>query len=84
MIDDEGKYSEITLGRNIDAGEVYQCVIPQGAWFGAKVNAADSFCLVGCTVAPGFHFDDFELASRDKLISDYPQHGAVIEKLTRG
>ena len=23
---------------------------------------ADSFCLVGCIVAPGFEFEDFELA----------------------
>ncbi len=84
MIDSAGNYSEVTLGRNIDNGEVLQCVIPYGVWFGAKVNAADSFCLVGCTVAPGFHFDDFELASRDKLTSDYPQHKEIIEKLTRG
>lgn len=83
MIDHEGNFSEITLGRNIEAGEVYQCVIPKGVWFGAMVNAADSFCLVGCTVAPGFHFDDFELASRDKLTADFPQHKAIIEKLTR-
>ncbi len=84
MIEDAGKYTEITLGRNMDAGEVYQCVIPQGVWFGAKVNAADSFCLVGCTVAPGFQFDDFELASRDKLSAEFPQHKAIREKLTRG
>lgn len=83
MIDVVGKFSEITLGRNIEAGEVYQCVIPKGVWFGAKVNAVDSFCLVGCTVAPGFHFDDFELASRDKLTGEYPQHKVIIEELTR-
>lgn len=83
MIDHAGNYSEITLGRNIEAGEVYQCVIPQGVWFGAKVNAVDSFCLVGCTVAPGFHFDDFELASREKLTGEYPQHKEIIEELTR-
>ena len=83
MIDRDGNYSEITLGRNIDSGEVFQCVIPHGVWFGARVNEPDSFCLVGCTVAPGFHFDDFELGEREKLLEMFPQHTKIINELTR-
>ena len=83
IIDAAGKYSEIVLGRNQESGEVFQCVIPMGVWFGAKVNKPDSFSLVGCTVAPGFHFDDFELAERDVMIKAYPEHIEIIEKLTR-
>ena len=52
---------------DLDAGDAPQAVVPAGAWFGAEVveagpGAAD-FALVGCTVAPGFDFADFELAS---------------------
>lgn len=83
MIDDGGNYSEFTLGRDIESGELLQCVIPHGVWFGAKVYSADSFCLVGCTVAPGFHFDDFELGEREELMKLFPQHKKIIEKLTR-
>lgn len=43
-----------------------------------------SFSLVGCTVAPGFEFQDFELASRSKLIAEYPDAEGIIEKLTIG
>jgi len=82
MIGNEGSYSQVTLGRNIENCEVLQCVIPHGVWFGAKVNSADSFCLVGCTVAPGFHFDDFELGEREELLKLFPQHKKIIEKLT--
>ncbi len=82
-IDEDGNYSEIKLGGNAEDGEVFQCVIPKGVWFGAMVSAADSFTLVGCTVAPGFHFDDFELAKRDELMKSSPQHKEIIEKLTR-
>lgn len=82
MIDGDGIYSEITLGRDIENGEVLQCVIPHGVWFGAKVNSADSFCLVGCTVAPGFHFDDFELADCNELLKLFPQYKEIIERLT--
>ncbi|HJY63685.1 MAG TPA: cupin domain-containing protein [Ignavibacteria bacterium] len=42
----------------------------------------DSFALVGCTVSPGFHFDDFEMGEREKLISLYPQHKSIITKFT--
>ncbi len=47
-------------------------------------SAAEStnFSLVGCTVAPGFDFADFELADRTALLAAYPQHRAVIETLT--
>ncbi len=83
MIDDDGNYSEVTVGSNPENDEVFQYAVPAGVWFGAKVNDPDSFTLIGCTVAPGFHFDDFELAKRAELIRDYPQHKDIIEKLTR-
>jgi predicted cupin superfamily sugar epimerase len=83
MIDEAGKYSEILLGGDPDSGEMFQCTIPAGVWFGAKVNEPDSFCLVGCTVAPGFHFDDFELGEREGLKKLFPQHKSIIERLTR-
>jgi predicted cupin superfamily sugar epimerase len=38
---------------------------------------------VGCTVAPGFDFADFEMPARQELVSLYPQHKAIIEQLTR-
>lgn len=42
-----------------------------------------SFALVGCTVAPGFDFEDFELARREDLAARYPQHRDLIARLTR-
>ncbi len=83
MIDDAGKYSNVTLGKNIDKGEVLQYAIPQGVWFAAEIEEKDSYSLVGCTVAPGFHFDDFELAKREELVKLFPKHKKVIERLTR-
>jgi uncharacterized protein len=41
------------------------------------------FALAGCTVAPGFDFEDFELAKRAQLVALYPQHQALITRLTR-
>ena len=41
------------------------------------------WALVGCTVAPGFEFEDFEMARREELIARYPEHVDLIRKLTR-
>jgi hypothetical protein len=83
QIDERGEYSEILLGSDAEAGEVFQAVVKAGCWFGARVKDPKSFVLVGCTVSPGFDFDDFELGRRAELVRLYPQHREVIEKLTR-
>jgi predicted cupin superfamily sugar epimerase len=70
------------LGRNPEAGEVFQCVIEAGSWFGSRVAAKGEYSLVGCTVAPGFDFADFELAKRDSLLNEFPQYPTLIEQLT--
>jgi predicted cupin superfamily sugar epimerase len=37
---------------------------------------------MGCTVAPGFDFRDFETGNREELVSQYPEHRSIIERLT--
>lgn len=82
--DGKGQLATQCLGRDPARGAMPQVVIPAGAWFAAEVASAGSFALVGCTVAPGFDFADFELAERGRLVERYPQHRNVIERLTRG
>ncbi len=84
VIDVDGGYRALGLGLDLDAGQSPQLMVPAGNWFGAVVDDASSYCLVGCTVAPGFDFRDFELADRAELVGSYPQHRAIIERLTRG
>ena len=83
MIDENGKYSALKLGSNPENGEVFQYTIPHGTWFAASVDEPDSFALVGCTVAPGFHYDDFELGEKEELIKLFPKHERVIRKFMR-
>lgn len=82
VIEPAGELTIIRLGPNPDRGEVFQAVVPAGCWFGAKPAPGTRYALVGCTVAPGFDFADFELAQRDVLLNEYPQHRSVIEMLT--
>jgi uncharacterized protein len=83
VIDQHGDLSEILLGSNAEAGEVFQAVVKAGCWFASQGRDRSSFALVGCTVAPGFDFEDFEMAKRADLVKAYPQHRGVIERLTR-
>jgi uncharacterized protein len=82
-IHDDGARCDATLGSDPDAGQSWQVVVPAGAWFGAALAPGIAYALVGCTVAPGFDFADFELADPRALSRRYPQHAALIARLTR-
>ena len=84
VIAPDGDYRPLRLGCDTEHGETFQAVVSAGCWFGSSLCHPDSFALVGCTVAPGFDFADFEMAKREELIAQYPQHRAIIERLTRG
>lgn len=79
----DGNWDVAVLGMNLVAGERPQIVVPAGTWFGTELRAGASHCLVGCTVAPGFEFADFELAQGPELAGRYP--GAVdrIRRMSR-
>jgi len=83
VIDEYGRYSEIAMRRDPEAEEVLQAVVKAGCWFASRVRDPHGFALVGCAVAPGFEFEDFELAKREELVRDYPRHRELIERLTR-
>jgi predicted cupin superfamily sugar epimerase len=83
VIDPAGNYSELHLGDAFEAGEVFQAVVKAGCWFASRLKNPAGFALIGCTVAPGFDFADFELAKRSDLAATYPRHRKLIEELTR-
>lgn len=71
------------LGSNLAEGDVLQVAIPANYWFGATVLEKESYTLSSCTVAPGFDFQDFELAEQANLLREFPIHQEIIMKLTR-
>jgi uncharacterized protein len=83
VIEPGGTHATILLGNDPEAGQQFQAVVRAGCWFASCVQDSKSYALVGCTVAPGFEFEDFELARREELVSTYPQHKKLIERLTR-
>ncbi|MES0812605.1 cupin domain-containing protein [Roseibium sp. SCPC15] len=57
----DGKTKEtLILGSNLLAGERPQGIVPRDGW--QQAQSLGAWTLVGCTVAPGFQFEGFEMA----------------------
>ncbi|BCS52525.1 cupin domain-containing protein [Geobacter sp. SVR] len=83
LITPGGERRSLRVGSDLAAGETPQAVVPAGSWFGAEVSGEGEFALVGCTVAPGFDFADFEMGSREELLRQFPGHSDIILRLTK-
>jgi len=81
VIDKIGNYTQLLIGDNPKDGYDYMITVKQGDWFAAEVIDKQSFAFVGCTVAPGFDFEDFQLAEKGVLLELYPDCKEIIEKL---
>ncbi len=81
-ISEKGIHSEFIIGNDLKKGQVPQLIVPGKHWFAAEVIDKEAYSLVGCTVAPGFDFKDFELPSRQKLLDLFPKHRGIITRLT--
>ena len=83
VISQTGEYHKLKLGNNPDLGQSFQHLVKAGDWFAASVDEADGFALVGCTVAPGFEFADFEMAQAEDLLSQFPAHQSLVKRYCR-
>ncbi|MFB0908376.1 MAG: cupin domain-containing protein [Spirosomataceae bacterium] len=81
-INPDGDLQIIRLGNNPEKGEVFQAVVKAGTWFGSRPAEGSAYSLVGCTVAPGFDFADFEMPTREEFLNKFPQHSELIVGLT--
>ncbi|RDK04732.1 cupin domain-containing protein [Paraburkholderia lacunae] len=82
VLDEKGEWVTHRLGNTLtNPDTVFQAVVPAGSWFAAECADPATFALVGCTVAPGFEFSEFELADVGALKAQHPQHAGLIERL---
>jgi predicted cupin superfamily sugar epimerase len=69
------------LGEARLAADTPQAVVPAGVWQAAEPSGGAVLC--GCTVAPGFEFEDFELGDAAALAAEFPAEAALIRRLAR-
>ena len=80
----DGTGKTVMLGPDLRAGMQPQVIVPRGIWQGSRLIAGGSFALLGCTVAPGFDYADYEHGQRSDLIRSHPQFREKIVALTIG
>ena len=61
--DAAGPVDHVQLGTDWSAGQRPQAVVPAHFW--QQAQSLGDWTLVGCTVAPGFEFSGFEMASAE-------------------
>lgn len=86
VIDKSGRYRKMVIGRGRKGKRpALQAVVEAGCWFSASIDRPlpGSYSLVGCTVAPGFDFDDWESGRRAELLALYPEHSRIITRFAR-
>jgi predicted cupin superfamily sugar epimerase len=79
----DGSGRVVRLGMNLAAGERPQVVVPRGVWQGSRLAPGGRWALLGCTVSPGFEFEDYASAGRAELAAKWPEFAAMIGTLTR-
>ncbi len=80
----EGKeLKHIQLGNDVAKGQLFQYCVPANTWFASRPAVGTEFSFVGCTVAPGFDFDDFQLADKSQLTNLFPSQASLIAELCR-
>jgi predicted cupin superfamily sugar epimerase len=79
---EEGILKRTILGNDFSAGQQAQTVIPANTWFGSRLLNRKGFGLVSCTVSPGFDFQDFEMATKQQLLKEFPDDQEIIEEMT--
>ena len=78
----DGNSRLLQLGNDLAAGREPQLVVPAGVWQGSRLIPGGSWALMGCTVAPGFEYVDFEAGPRDQLLQEFPEQADLIRALT--
>ena len=78
----DGTGRTIVLGPNVLAGQQLQVVVPRGVWQGSLLEPGSAFALLGCTVAPGFEYTDYEHGARQTLAAQYADFAELIRCLT--
>jgi predicted cupin superfamily sugar epimerase len=83
LLHPDGGVKKVTLGPDILHGMRAQVVVPRNVWQGSRLVGSGRFALMGTTVSPGFHPEDYEHGDRNALIRSYPVARETILALTQ-
>jgi uncharacterized protein len=79
----DGSGRTVIIGNNLAAGQRPQILVQRNIWQGSRLLAAGKWALLGCTVSPGFEFEDYDAGDRAQLSEGWPEFAGTIAALTR-
>jgi uncharacterized protein len=78
----EDGYHKLLLGSTKTKDHQPFHLVSGGLIFGSSVAEENGYALVSCVVSPGFEFSEFKLFSKEELLLTWPDHEAIIFRLT--
>jgi len=81
----DGRIETKTLGPDVLNGHEFQFVVEAGVWKASELptDGIFGYGLLGEAVAPGFEYQDMQLAEQERLTAEFPQHADLIKRMTR-
>jgi predicted cupin superfamily sugar epimerase len=79
----DGRGERVVFGNDLARGQRPQVVVGRGVWQGSRLVPGGRWALLGCTVSPGFEFEDYEAGERVELCRRWPEFAEEIGALTR-
>jgi predicted cupin superfamily sugar epimerase len=78
-----GEGAMVVIGNDLERGQRPQVVVERGVWQGSRLMEGGRWALLGCTVSPGFEYEDYETGLREQLRVGWPKFAGEIAALTR-
>jgi predicted cupin superfamily sugar epimerase len=83
ILEPGGTHRTVKVGLNLEGGEQPIVTVPAGYWQAAEIPEGNPYAFGTNICAPAFLYSEFEIAKREDLLKEFPQHGDVIRHLTR-
>jgi len=78
----DGSGKTIVIGNDLARGQQPQVLVEHGVWQGSRLIKGGQWALLGCTVSPGFEYEDYDSTSREDLTARWPSFAELIAALT--
>ncbi len=78
----DGSSKSMFIGKDLARGQRPQVLAPAGVWQGSRLVDGGAWALLGCTVAPGFEYEDYVDKTRSYFLETYPLEAELITQLT--
>lgn len=87
QLHEDGRGERFVLGKDLAAGQQPQVLVPRTVWQGSRLLPGShaqtgDWALLGCTVSPGFEYEDYDSGQRAELLARWPEWSDLIEALT--